>query len=180
MDMLPNHGAYVCVGRRFLDNPPTRDRIYIFSLRSLLNLQPSAPALRTIGKCLHRTAVWGNAESSKLPRLPPLFPTPVCVADSSIFRCARVHSGKCLSCRYENLFDQVGLVVLKNTESCPLGSRSKKKGESSDSDSPFAATFRRSDNYISIQSHERFSRRNKCSNAQNLFTIANVSARTGG
>lgn len=58
MDMLPNHSAYVCTGRRFLDNPATRDRIYtIFSLRSLLNLQPSAPALRTIGKCLHRTIV---------------------------------------------------------------------------------------------------------------------------
>lgn len=28
MDMLPNHGAYVCTGRRFLDNPATRNRIY--------------------------------------------------------------------------------------------------------------------------------------------------------
>lgn len=27
MNTLPNHGAYVCTGRRFLDNPPTRDRI---------------------------------------------------------------------------------------------------------------------------------------------------------
>lgn len=42
MNMLPNHGAYVCTGRRFLDNPATRDRIYIYYIQFAEFAQPTA------------------------------------------------------------------------------------------------------------------------------------------
>lgn len=41
MDMLPNHSAYVCTGRRFLDNPATRDR-YIYYIQFAEFAQPTA------------------------------------------------------------------------------------------------------------------------------------------
>lgn len=90
MDTLPNHGAYVCTGRRFLDNPPTRDRIrtYIYIYRYIQFAEFAQPTAIGTGFAYDRqmftptgSGVTPKARSSlaesRLPFVPPSIATRV-------------------------------------------------------------------------------------------------------